>query len=628
MDKELRILMLEDSPADAELEEHELRKAGLVFTLKVVDTREAFLKSLDKFFPDIILSDYDLPAFDGLAALRIAKEKCPDVPFILVTGKVGEEFAIEKLKEGATDYVLKGNLKRLVPVIKRALEEAEQIANRKQAYKALRESEERFRQIAESAEEWIWEVDVNGLYTYSSPVVEKILGYKPEEIVRKKHFYDFFAPESREELKKAALGAFQSKQPFSKFINSNLHKNGTIVIIETGGTPILDEMGNLLGYRGADMDITERQRAEEEMLWKTVLLEAQINATIDGILIVDDKGNKVIQNQRCIDLWKIPRHIVDNRDDKQQVEFVMNRAKDPLKFVEKVIYLYSHPNETSREELEFKDGTILDRYSAPVIGKDGTYFGRIWIFRDVTEGKLAEKRIRESETIFQLLFDSMIEGVALHEIVYDDAGNAIDYLVIKVNPAYEKQTGISAKKAVGSLGKDIYGTSTPPYIDIFTHVAETGESYSFESYFPPIQKHFKIAVFSPKKGWFATVFEDITERKQTEEERDRILNMSYDLICIAGTDGYFKYVNPAWERTLGYSNEELLSKPFLDFIHPDDHQKNDEEVAKLSSGKQTYDFENRYIHKDGSIRIISWRATPLPEKGLMYCIGRDITESR
>ena len=131
MDKELRILILEDVPADAELEEHELRKAGLVFTSKIVATREAFLKALEEFSPDLILSDYDLPSFDGLAALRIAKEKCPDVPFILVTGKLGEEFAIEKLKEGATDYVLKDNLKRLGPSVKRALEEAKMIAERK-----------------------------------------------------------------------------------------------------------------------------------------------------------------------------------------------------------------------------------------------------------------------------------------------------------------------------------------------------------------------------------------------------------------------------------------------------------------------------------------------------------------
>jgi DNA-binding NtrC family response regulator len=142
MDKELRILILEDVPADAELEERELRKAGLVFTSKVVDTREAFLKALDEFFPELILSDYDLPSFDGLAALRLAKEKCPDVPFILVTGKLGEQFAIENLEEGARDYVLKGNLTRLVPSVKRGLEEAKQIAGRKQAEELLRVSEE------------------------------------------------------------------------------------------------------------------------------------------------------------------------------------------------------------------------------------------------------------------------------------------------------------------------------------------------------------------------------------------------------------------------------------------------------------------------------------------------------
>ncbi|HUV52390.1 MAG TPA: response regulator, partial [Dehalococcoidia bacterium] len=91
MDKELRILILEDVPADAELEEHELRKAGLVFTSKIVDTREAFLKALDELIPDIILADYDFPVFNGLEALEIVKERCPEVPFILVTGRVGEE---------------------------------------------------------------------------------------------------------------------------------------------------------------------------------------------------------------------------------------------------------------------------------------------------------------------------------------------------------------------------------------------------------------------------------------------------------------------------------------------------------------------------------------------------------
>jgi diguanylate cyclase (GGDEF)-like protein/PAS domain S-box-containing protein len=113
-----------------------------------------------------------------------------------------------------------------------------------------------------------------------------------------------------------------------------------------------------------------------------------------------------------------------------------------------------------------------------------------------------------------------------------------------------------------------------------------------------------------------------------EEERDRILAMSSDLICIAGVDGYFKYVNPAWENTFGYPTEQFLSRPFLDFIHPEDHHKNDLEVAKLASGEPSVDFENRYIRRDGLIRTISWTASPMPEQGLMYCIGRDITSRK
>ncbi|SEH05438.1 PAS domain S-box protein [Candidatus Venteria ishoeyi] len=103
-------------------------------------------------------------------------------------------------------------------------------------------------------------------------------------------------------------------------------------------------------------------------------------------------------------------------------------------------------------------------------------------------------------------------------------------------------------------------------------------------------------------------------------------DLSQDLMCIAGFDGYFKYLNPSWEKLLGYNEEELLSKPFLDFIHPDDHHKNDEEVSNLSKGINTINFKNRYICKNGSIKYIEWIAAPLAAENIIYCIGRDITE--
>lgn len=145
MEKRLRLLMLEDVATHAELIERELRKAQIEFSTKRVATREDFLRALEDFDPDLILADYALPSFDGIAALGIAREKHPEVPFIFVSGAIGEERAIETLKQGATDYVLKQRLSRLVPAVHRAVEEVEERHKRKRAEEALQQSQERRR---------------------------------------------------------------------------------------------------------------------------------------------------------------------------------------------------------------------------------------------------------------------------------------------------------------------------------------------------------------------------------------------------------------------------------------------------------------------------------------------------
>jgi PAS domain S-box-containing protein len=177
------------------------------------------------------------------------------------------------------------------------------LTERKEEEKKLRDSEERFRQVAENADEWIWEVDFNGLYTYASPVVEKVLGYKPEEIVGKKHFYDLFHHEDREQLKKVAFEAFAQKLSFSSLINRNIHKNGKDVWLSTSGIPLIDQLGNLRGYRGTDTDITERKKAEEalresEERSKAIVANAPIGIAVTGadkrILSANDAFCKIL----------------------------------------------------------------------------------------------------------------------------------------------------------------------------------------------------------------------------------------------------------------------------------------------------------------------------------------------
>jgi DNA-binding NtrC family response regulator len=129
----IRVLMLEDVATDAELCERELRRGPFTPTFHTVDTREAFEQALDRFHPDVILSDFTLPAFNGMDALELARAKVPEVPFIFVSGTIGEDRAVEALRRGATDYVLKERLRRLVAVVIRAIEEAEQRAARRGA---------------------------------------------------------------------------------------------------------------------------------------------------------------------------------------------------------------------------------------------------------------------------------------------------------------------------------------------------------------------------------------------------------------------------------------------------------------------------------------------------------------
>jgi PAS domain S-box-containing protein len=163
------------------------------------------------------------------------------------------------------------------------------ITERKKMESALRESEKRFRQVVANAKEWIWEVDANGLYTYVGPMVEKILGYKPEEVLGKKHIHDFFHPDDAEGLKASVSGIFNRRDVFSEFQTRNVHKDGRVIWLMRSGVPIFDDHQQLIGYRGADVDITDRMRVHEILDRKQKNLEAIFDAAPAGMLLLDER---------------------------------------------------------------------------------------------------------------------------------------------------------------------------------------------------------------------------------------------------------------------------------------------------------------------------------------------------
>ncbi len=159
-------------------------------------------------------------------------------------------------------------------------------------------------------------------------------------------------------------------------------------------------------------DVTERKEAETALLEKTALLEAQLHSARDGILVVDNAGKKILQNERTIELWKIPRDVAADPDDARQVRHVMHMTKDPEGFVRKVLWLYDHPDENSEDIVELIDGTVLERGSYPVRGRDGRNYGRIWNFRDITERK------REEATRERLITELARKNAELDRFTY------------------------------------------------------------------------------------------------------------------------------------------------------------------------------------------------------------------
>ena len=186
------------------------------------------------------------------------------------------------------------------------------------------------------------------------------------------------------------------------------------------------------------------------------------------------------------------------------------------------VFEYGEPFFTE-ENLSFAQRNLwIDIRLMPIRDKHGSVGFVMGVSRDITEQKRAQEALGESEARFRALFNTMAEGVAVHEIIYDEKGNASDYLIVEVNHSYEVLTGITSGAAKGKRASELYGTGKPPYFDIYAKVAETGLPHDFVTYFEPSKKYFRISAFSPAKKRFATVFDDITESRKNEEEREKL----------------------------------------------------------------------------------------------------------
>ncbi len=278
MIKSLDILLLEDMESDAELMEYELRRAKINFIFRRVDSRDGFLQELQQRLPDLILADHSLPSFDGLTALRMVEKICPETPFIFVSGAMGEEVAVDTLKMGATDYVLKQNLARLGPAVERALREAEDRRQRRLAEEMLRESEEKFRILFQTAGSFIGVATPEGRLLEINAEAERITGWRRQEVLGGS-FLELFVPEAYQEAVQGDMQKVLAGQETRGFEMPLKLREGSERPFLWNVNRLLGKEGEVLGVIAVGQDITARKRAEEELReseMKLRLLTSQI----------------------------------------------------------------------------------------------------------------------------------------------------------------------------------------------------------------------------------------------------------------------------------------------------------------------------------------------------------------
>jgi two-component system, NtrC family, sensor kinase len=278
--------------------------------------------------------------------------------------------------------------------------------------------------------------------------------------------------------------------------------------------PVKGPVGEYYGRTWTWRDITERKKNEAQLRSKTAFLEAQVNASIDGILVIDDHNRRLLINQRFIEYFGVPPELLADADDEPLLRHVLGLVADPESFQARIRFLNDHPVETSRDEIEFKDGRVFDRFSASVIDKDWNYFGRIWSFRDITERKRSERELRQ--------LSAAVEQSQVIVLIVDPAGN-----ITYVNPKFTEVTGYPMNEVLGKNPRFLKSghSSAEVYKDLWTTI-RSGKTWrgEFRNKKKNGDLYWESAMIAPifaangEITSFIAVKEDVSERRAMESE--------------------------------------------------------------------------------------------------------------
>ncbi len=407
-DDALRILILEDVPMDAELVEYELERARIPFASCRVDSREDFLRELEDFRPDLILSDYTLPRFDGMAALSLARERAPSIPFLIVTGSVNEETAVGCMKAGATDYLLKSNLARIGPAILAALERARAHTQKTEAESALAASERRFRSLVQNSSDLVTILSPDGTILYASDSAQRMVGYSPADLVGSNllSYLDSGDVRTLRSLLQSANGKVSGTGP----IEFSLRRaDGSPVWLEAVGTNLMNDAtirGIVLNAR----DVSERKRADRALRESEERYRDLFDNASDLVCMAEPGGSLLYVNQA----WIAGTGYGEEEIGRMQLIDLLH--PDSLACYSEVLTRVLLGERLDHVELIFvpKAGVpITVEGNLSCTFKDGQPSVVRGIYRDITERKKIEEHLRRAE---RMQAAGKLAGGVAHEV--------------------------------------------------------------------------------------------------------------------------------------------------------------------------------------------------------------------
>ncbi len=462
---QLKILIAEDNPADAELVVRALRRAGFEPEWHRVDTEAEYLERLHAN-PDVILSDYEMPQFSGVRALELLQESGLDIPFIIISGTIGEDAAVAAIKQGAADYLIKDRLVRLGPAVSQAIEQSQLRKQHKSDGEKLHLAHEQLSHLLAHSPAVIYllKIDVQGVTpVFVTANIERLLGVTVAESIRYEWWLDSLHPDDRERVL-ALLSESLSGEGYSSEYRIR-HKDGTYRWIEDNVRIVRDESGRGTEAIGMWTDVTERKRVQDELRGSLKEI-GDLKSAMDEhaiVAITDAQGRITFVNDKFCAISKYSHEELLGQDHR-----IINSGFHPGEFIRELWTTITHGNVWHGEiKNRAKDGTFywVDTTIVPFLNEQGKPRQYVAIRTDITERKQTEARLHQQAALIDLAHDAIT------------VRNFDDGKITVWNHGAEQLYGWSATEAIGATVGELNFTAPEDRADGLKILLATGDFY-------------------------------------------------------------------------------------------------------------------------------------------------------